>query len=195
MTHLCVFFLLLPTTGTVSALSRSPLGRANTFSFLSDTLAPRLSASVPPLSPCLLTLAFPLLLSFLLLVSLVPRKLLHGQCLCLVSSYILPYFLDYATPPYSSSPFCYFLPYPPINYGCQPLYLFFWHIPCFLLPFQLSLVSICSMWVRSQFCFLMLYYSSYSSILALFSLLSSVLLFTAVFTKLRAPFPRVSCIF
>ena len=34
------------------------------------------------------------------------------------------YFLDYVIPSYSSSPFCFVLPYSPINYGWQTL---FWH--------------------------------------------------------------------
>ena len=38
----------------------------------------------------------------------------------------------------SPSPFCYFLPYSPIGYGCQPL---FWRIPYFILAFQLHPVS------------------------------------------------------
>ena len=49
--------------------------------------------------------------------------------LFLVSSYIPPYFLDHATQPCSSSPFCYFLPYSPISYGWQPL---FWQVPYFI---------------------------------------------------------------
>ena len=76
--HLCIF-LPLSTTGkylsflagpnplheiAVSALSRKPLGRANTFSFLVLLLTPRKYQSVPPLSPCFLALAFPLLPSF-----------------------------------------------------------------------------------------------------------------------------------
>ena len=54
---------------------------------------------------------------------LVPPKLLCAHDLFLVSYYALPYFLDYAIPPYSSSPFCYFFLYSPISYGWQPLFL------------------------------------------------------------------------
>ena len=43
----------------------------------------------------------------------------------LISSYILPSSLDYALPPFSSSPFCCFLPYRPISYSLQPL---LWHV-------------------------------------------------------------------
>ena len=82
----------------VSACSCSPLGRANTFSFLFLPLPPRLSLFVPPLSPYLLALAFPLFLPFLFFSILYPPKF-YGQEV-LVSSYILPYFLDYAIPSY-----------------------------------------------------------------------------------------------
>ena len=58
---------------------------------------------------------------------------------------ILPYLLDYVILSYSSSPYCFFFPYSPINYAWQPL---FWHILYFLLPFQLAHVSICFWWVR-----------------------------------------------
>ena len=57
----------------VSAFLRSPLGRANSFSFLFLLLIPRKSLSVSPLSPCFLALAFPLFLYFLLLLSCTPQ--------------------------------------------------------------------------------------------------------------------------
>ena len=49
----------------VSAFSRSPLGRANTFSFLSLRSIPRISLNVLPIPPCFLALliAFPLFIS------------------------------------------------------------------------------------------------------------------------------------
>ena len=87
----------------VSAFSRSPLGRAHTFS--SRYIIPQ---NVLPLSP-FLTLAFPFFLSFLLLLSCTP-KLLHGQYFFLFSSYLLPFFIDYVILPCPSSPFRYFLP-------------------------------------------------------------------------------------
>ena len=58
------------------------------------------------------------------------------------------YFLDYAIPPYSSSPFRYTLPYSPISYGWRPHFLacsllYTWYL---VLTFQLSHVSICFKW-------------------------------------------------
>ena len=47
---------------------------------------------------------------------LVPPKLLQGHHLFLVSSCILPYFLNYAILPCSSSPFCCYAPYSTIRY-------------------------------------------------------------------------------
>ena len=46
----------------VSAFSRRPLGRANTFSFLCLLVTPVNLLRVPPPSPCFLALAFPLVL-------------------------------------------------------------------------------------------------------------------------------------
>ena len=66
------------------------LGRANTFSFLFLLLTPRKSLSVPPLSPCFLTLAFPLCLILSFTSVLCPPNL--SMYLFLVSSCILPYF-------------------------------------------------------------------------------------------------------
>ena len=60
----------------VSAFSRSPLGRANNYSILLLLLTPAKSLSVPPLSPCFLELAFPLFLSFFLLLSCTPQTFL-----------------------------------------------------------------------------------------------------------------------
>ena len=48
---------------------------------------------------------------------LVPCKLPGGHHLFLVPPYIPPYFLIHAILPYSSSPFCYSLPYSSINCG------------------------------------------------------------------------------
>ena len=75
----------------------------------------------------------------------------NRRYLFLISSYILPYFLDYAIPNCSSSPVSYFLPYlySPISYGWQPL---LWHVTYFILPIQLSHVSRCFQWVHSQLC-------------------------------------------
>ena len=58
--------------------------------------------SIPPPSPCVLALAFPL---FLLLLKFCRQYFL------LISLYTRPYFLVYAIPPCSSSIFFYFLPY------------------------------------------------------------------------------------
>lgn len=117
----------------VSAFSRSPLGRVSTLSFIS-LLTSRISLNALPLPPIVSTLAF-----HVFYACLVPSKLLYGQRLFLVSSYLFPYFLDYFTPSYSSSPSCCSLPYSLINYGWQPLS---WHVPYFILPFELSHVSI-----------------------------------------------------
>ena len=73
------FFLAgpgLPYEITVSAFSRSPLGRVNTFLFLSLLLTHHISSSVLPPSPCLLALAFPFFLSFLLLLFCTPQTCL-----------------------------------------------------------------------------------------------------------------------
>ena len=56
-----------------------------------------------------------------------PNFPMDSTYLFLVSSYFLPYFLDYILPPYCSSPFRYFLPYSPTSYGWQPC---FRHAPC-----------------------------------------------------------------
>ena len=47
----------------VLAFSRSPLGRANTFSFIILLSTPRRARSVSPIPPCFLALAFPFFLS------------------------------------------------------------------------------------------------------------------------------------
>ena len=57
----------------VSAFSRSPLGRANVFSFLFLLLTPRKYLSVRPPSPCFLVLIFPLFLQFLFILSCAPQ--------------------------------------------------------------------------------------------------------------------------
>ena len=95
------------------------------------------SLNPPYISKC--PSSFTLLVLVFFYFCLAPRKLLYRQYLFLASSHILPYILDYAIPPYSSSPFCYFLSYSPIGYGWQPL---FWHVPDFILPFQLSNLSL-----------------------------------------------------
>ena len=91
-------------------------------------------------------IAFPFFLPF---TSTSALYLPGGHHLFLVPPYILPYFLNLAIPPYSSSPFGYSLPYSSINYGWQPL---FWHVPCFILSFQLFHIPVRLEWVHSQFC-------------------------------------------
>ena len=78
---------------------------------------------------------------------------------------MLLYFLDYTVPAYSSSLFCYFLPYNPISYGWQPL---IWHVPYSILPGKLSRLYL---FQEGTFpvLLLILYYSSYLSILVFFS--------------------------
>ena len=90
------------------------MGRANTFSFLFLLLTSRKYLKCS--SSFTLFLSAGLSLIYILCftsVCLVPPKLIYEQLLYLflVSSYILPSFLDYAIPPYSSSLFCYFLSY------------------------------------------------------------------------------------
>ena len=110
----------------VSAFSRSPLGRADTFSFQYLPSTPRISLTASPLSPYFLALAFPFLLLFLLLLSCTGQTSLKTvpplglplnpsifQILWTTLSHHIPArpFMDYVIPSYSSSTFCYFLPY------------------------------------------------------------------------------------
>ena len=158
MAHLGIF-LLLSTAGNttifflagpgnlheiaVSAFSRSPSGRANTFSFLT----PRISVSAPH-SPQFLALVFPSFCPFFC-CCLVPPKLLYGQHLFLVSSNTLPYFLDYASPPYSSSPFSLLSLIQPYQLELATSFL-----ACSLLYVVISTFCV-SIWfksVHSQFC-------------------------------------------
>ena len=60
----------------VSAFSRSPLGRAHTFSFLLLPVTPHKSLSAPPPLPRFLALAFSLFLSCILLLSCTPQTFL-----------------------------------------------------------------------------------------------------------------------
>ena len=57
----------------VRAFSRSPLGRADTFSILVLLLTPHKSLRDPPPSPCFVALAFPLFILFILLLSCTPQ--------------------------------------------------------------------------------------------------------------------------
>ena len=97
------------------------MGRAKTFSLLSLLLAPRISLKRSSSFTLFLSasLALASILSFYF--CLAPPKVVYGQYLFLVSSYILPYLLAYSIPSYFSSPLCYCLPYNPISYGWQPL--------------------------------------------------------------------------
>ena len=114
-TSVCLFFFLAGSGPLheipVSAFSRSQLGRVNTFSFRFLLLIPRMSLNVLPLPLSFFTPAFPFFLPFLLPLSWYPPNLSMDSTpyVFLVSSYFLPYFLDYIIPPYSSSPFRYFL--------------------------------------------------------------------------------------
>ena len=65
------FFLACPShlhESTASAFTRSPLGLANTFSFIFLASIPRISPSVFLILPCFVALAFPFFLSFLLIL-------------------------------------------------------------------------------------------------------------------------------
>ena len=70
--YISFFFLVGPDPLheiAVTAFSRSPLGCADTFSFQYLPSTPRISQSIYPLSPRFLAVAFPFLLSLLLLLS------------------------------------------------------------------------------------------------------------------------------
>ena len=100
--------------------SRSPT-RNRSFSVFAKSYGSCKCVSIPisSLSPPYLSKRFSAIASSLALASipcfypffegcLVPSKLLYGQHSVLVSSRTLPYLLDYAIPPYSSSPFATF---------------------------------------------------------------------------------------
>ena len=70
----CISFFFLVGPGplheiAVSAFSRSPLGRADTFLFQYLASTPRISPSAYPLSPYFLALTFPFLLLFPIFIS------------------------------------------------------------------------------------------------------------------------------
>ena len=163
--HLWVFCLLRLSTTGIPLLSGSSRSRTRncSFSVFAYSIGPWkyffiplyvltscLSLNALLLQPCFLPLAFILFL----------------YCLFTCVFYSLIFWMDsisfgfspvsfhnmltiYGIPPYSSSPFCYFLLYSPITYGWQPL---FWHAPYFISAFQPSSVSSCFRWVDSQFC-------------------------------------------
>ena len=163
--HLCIFlpssrllvylFLLSgrsrsPTRIVFSAFLRSPIvGRCKYVFIPMSCLIPPVYTEVFLLFHYIfLSASISLFLSFLLHLSRTPQTFLWTVSL-LGASYIRPYSLDYAIPPYSSSFFGYFLPYGPISFdGWQPL---FWHVSYFILPCQLSHVStsIRFKWVHS----------------------------------------------
>ena len=119
--HTSFFFLAGPGPlheSAVSALSRGPFGRSNTFSFLSVLLGPRKPLSVPPLSPCFLALAFPLFLSFLLLLSCTPRSYL--RTVSLLGFLLYPSILSRLRYP-TLFQLVLLLLSSPISYGWQPL--------------------------------------------------------------------------
>ena len=70
----------------VAAFSRSPLGRANTFSFPSLLVTPRISLNVPPCSPSFLALDFTRLLSPIKRLACTPQA-------CLWTGPLLGFFL------------------------------------------------------------------------------------------------------
>ena len=87
-------------------------------------------------------------LSFLLLLTCTPQTYLRTASL--VGFFPHTSILSrLRCPAFPSSSFFYFLPYSPISYGWQPL---FRHVPYFVLPVQLSRVSISFKWVHSEFC-------------------------------------------
>ena len=102
----------------------SAVSGTNTFSFNSLLLPSRMSRNALSLPPSILVLACLFFLSFLLLPSCTPPYLsTDSTYLFLISSNFLAYFLGYAIPPYSSSPFRYFLPYNDTSYMASNLLL------------------------------------------------------------------------
>ena len=158
--HLC-YFLLLPTTGiplspflagpgplheiAVSAFLRSPLGRANTFSFLFLflTLRQSLKWNISSLSPWILALAFPLIYIFSFTSVLHPANFSMDS----ISSWFAPiFFRTFSTTLSHLTPARPFVTFSHTALSPMPGNLFFWHIPYFLT----SLFDF--KWVRSQVC-------------------------------------------
>ena len=106
-----------------SAPSCGPFGRANTFSFLTLLLTNRIPLTVPPLH--LKAFVFSPYLYPFFYFCLALTEFLYGQYIFLFSSYVLPYFPDYAMQPCSRSPF--------VTFPIQPYHLClatsFWHVP------------------------------------------------------------------
>ena len=106
----------------ISAFSRSPLGRANTFSLWSLLLTHRVSLSVPPRSPCFLVLTFPFFSILYFTSVLYPENFSMDS----ISSWFPP--ISFRTSSITLShliparPFGNFLPYGPISYGWQSLF-------------------------------------------------------------------------
>ena len=148
------FFLASPGPlheNAVSAFSRSPLDRANTFSFLSVILAPRTSLNVLRTSRCLLALAslsLSCIISFASVLYLANLSIMDSTS-SLVTSWLRPYFFDYAITPYSSSPFFAALTSNPSAIAGN---LFFGMFPTLYCHFNFLMSLLIFQWLHSQFC-------------------------------------------
>ena len=120
----------------LSEISRSPMGRANTFSFQLLLLAPRKSLGVPPSSPLLLSTRRSLIFILSSTYILCPANLPMGS-IYLLGFLLYPSILSRLRYPtlFQLALLLLSPPCSPISFGWQPL---FWHVPCFILPFQLS---------------------------------------------------------
>ena len=156
--YMCFYFLLVPATGiplssfwhiqvtyllesAVSTFSRSPSGRADTFSFLFLPSIPRICMSMYSSDATLFRSASFSLLSIHSSTSAMYFPNLQVD----ITSFWFPpilfhtFSINYAIPPFSSSSFSNLLPYSSIDSGRQPL---FWRGPHFILQFQLPHIYI-----------------------------------------------------
>ena len=129
----------------VSALSCSPLARANAFSFLFRALTPVNLSSVPP--PCVLALAFPLVLSFF--TSVYPANFSMDS----ISSWLPPIpFHTFSTTLSDLIPGRPFVTFSHTALSAMAGNLFFGEFLTryFILPFQLSHVFVSSGYIPSS---------------------------------------------
>ena len=128
-----------------------------TFSFLFLPSTPRISPSAFSIPPCFLVLAFPLFLSFLLLLPCTSQT--SRRTSPLLGFPLHPSKLSQLRyPTLFSSPLCHFVPYSAINCLFMAGNLFFGiYIPYFIPGVTISTFSyislfICLEWVHPQFC-------------------------------------------
>ena len=165
--RLRIYFLLLPAPGkllsshrqvqvphtkiAVSALSRSPLGRANTFSFLSLRFTHPLR-----ISKCFFSdLAFFLSVSLSLISILVSALVLYlpNVSADITSSWFPPIsFYSFSTTLSRLIPGRPFVPFSLVALSTMAGKPLFRHVPYFISPFQLCHVCIRLKWAHPQFC-------------------------------------------